>query len=982
MTPTRQASPHASKYEKLGIWEPLTLGEQLENWSQAHHDSVALVEEGLSLTYGELNRKTDELAAGFAEMGITRGDNVAIQLPNRISFAVVCFALFRLGARPVLCMPAHREAELNGIFKAATPVAYVIPDRYLGFDYCQLAAQLARKHPQLKSVIVDGKAAQFQALDTLFQTPRSLKPPHYRDTALFLLSGGTTGIPKLIPRTHTDYAFNAKASALRCGVNANSTYLAVLPVAHNFPLACPGMLGTLSQGGRVVFSATTGPDEALPLIEREGVTITALVPALANLWRQVLEWDGSDISSLELMQIGGSPLDETLARQIMPEFNCRLQQVFGMAEGLVCYTGLDDPEGIILTSQGRPLSEEDQVKIVDADGKEVAQGEYGELWVKGPYTIHGYYNAPEINAESFSQDGYYQSGDTARITPEGNIQVGGRIKEQINRAGEKIMAAEIESCLCTIPDIIDAAVVGLPDPELGEQSCAFVIADPDAVSLSSVHAFFRQKGMARFKMPDQVFCLENWPLTSVGKINKQALIKLASPEQTPRKSVSRPPQIIYKEKQIPFDGDPLIQASEIIRANPFNTHFLYENESSWSLGLGIHAMITVTPDTVTLKTSDDEKTFPFLDFPAAMDRVFQHIDIPGFRAYGTANFGLARRLHGLDPAQEGNELMTLIIPRAEVCISKTQIHLRALEPGHLKRLETLTRDNQHPHTDQTRLNHSELSAIFQHHADAYRKIVSEAVEQIQSAQYQKVILSRHIPLGEKLDMGASYVQGRRANSPARSFYFKFNGLEAAGFSPETVIEANQDGWISTQPLAGTRALGASAEEELRLKAELLADTKEIAEHAVSIKLAYEELETVCSKESIAVSDFMGVARRGKVQHLASRLKGRLKPELTCWHGFAALFPGVTASGIPKKEAIQAIGALESHPRSLYSGCTMTVDSHGNMDAALVLRTFFQNERKSWLQAGAGIVSLSMPDRELEETCEKLSSVSHHLVEQD
>jgi yersiniabactin salicyl-AMP ligase len=234
-------------------------------------------------------------------------------------------------------------------------------------------------------------------------------------------------------------------------------------------------------------------------------------------------------------------------------------------------------------------------------------------------------------------------------------------------------------------------------------------------------------------------------------------------------------------------------------------------------------------------------------------------------------------------------------------------------------------------------------------------------------------------LSKELDIVASYIAGRRANTPARSFLLSLDNLKAAGFSPETVVEVNREGWVSTRPLAGTRSTGCNAEEEIKLREELLHDSKEIHEHAVSVKLAFEELCSVCSAESVGVCDFMSVCRRGTVQHLASRVKGRLKDGYNAWHAFTALFPAVTATGIPKQESIEAIGRLESQPRNLYSGCVMIVDRDGAMDAALVLRTVFQKNKKAWLHVGAGIVDMSIPAREAEETCEKIRSVSQHLV---
>ncbi len=975
----------AIRYEQLGYWEPLTLGQQLRSWSERYRDRVALVEDNVRLTYMELDRKADELASGFFNMGIRKGDNVVLQLPNRISFVVTCFALFRVGALPVLTLPAHREAELDGIFSLAKPVAYIVPDVYLGFDYKKMADQLVKKHPFVRFVITDGEKGNGTSLADIGMSPVELESPSYRDTALLLLSGGTTGIPKLIPRTHTDYAYNAKASAKRCKLSPQSVYLAALPVAHNFPLCCPGILGTLSAGGRVVMCKTTSCDEAFPLIEKERVTITSLVPAIVNLWLEVLEWDtSSDISSLEVLQVGGSMLDENLARRVIPEMGCRLQQIFGIAEGLICCTSFDDPDDIVHSCQGRPLSEDDEIRIADEYGNDVAEGEYGELLVRGPYTINGYYKSPEQNRKCFTPDGFYCSGDKARITRDGNIQIGGRIKEQINRAGEKIMPSEIESYLCSHPDIKDAVLISAPDENLGERSCAYLITDNKKICLTDIHKFFNDMGVARYKMPDQIKIIDSWPLTGVGKVDKTKLKEMAAGHD----SKSGDCGLYYLEETIRFDGDAHLTASQITESGIFKSYLLYENGKELSLGMGVYALLSVDYEYTTLKINDKELRLENGILSETIVKAFSEVGLKHWRAYGMANFGLSRYNHGLPLLSEDQCLLKLFIPEAEVRFTKGSILLRCLQKARLEELGKLVgkisymghgesfENSLAKRADGQKL---EVPWVNTHDAEKYMKIVADAVKEIRERKYQKVILSRKIPLNLELDMAASYIAGRRVNSPARSFLLSLDGLNAAGFSPETVVEADSQGWISTFPLAGTRASGCSEKEADKLRDELLNDTKEIAEHAVSVKLAFKEMMSVCDPETVAVSDFMSVVNRGTVQHIASRLKGKLKPGCNSWHAFNVLFPAVTASGIPKKESIDAVGRLEEHPRNLYSGCIMTFDSDGSMDTALVLRTIFQKDKNAWLHAGAGVVEMSVPSRELEETAEKLSSFSRELV---
>ncbi len=258
-------------------------------------------------------------------------------------------------------------------------------------------------------------------------------------------------------------------------------------------------------------------------------------------------------------------------------------------------------------------------------------------------------------------------------------------------------------------------------------------------------------------------------------------------------------------------------------------------------------------------------------------------------------------------------------------------------------------------------------------------MVASAVQEIRRRRLQKVILSRIVPVPGDIDLVSTYQAGRLGNTPVRSFLLDLGVQRSAGFSPETVVEVSADGDVSTQPLAGTRALSGDPVVDRNLRAELLGDPKEIFEHAISVQVAQDELRTVCDAGSVRVTEFMAVENRGSVQHLSSRVSGRLEQGRNAWHAFAELFPAVTVSGIPKAVAFELIRRYENEPRNLYSGAVLTVDSDGALDAALVLRAVFQRGGRTWLRAGAGIVEQSTPDRELEETCEKLRSISRFLV---
>ncbi|GAA2792144.1 (2,3-dihydroxybenzoyl)adenylate synthase [Saccharopolyspora taberi] len=513
----------AARYRQAGYWTGETFGEVLRARAREHPDRVAVTDGERRITYGELDTRADRLAAGLHAMGIGARDRVVVQLPNVAEFFEVCFALFRIGALPVFALPSHRLTEISYFCEFSEAAAYVTTDVEAGFDHRVLAAEVRAKVPGLRHVLIAGDPGGFTALSDVDAEPADLPGPRPGDIAFLQLSGGSTGVPKLIPRTHDDYLYSFRASNEICGVGADAVYLAALPVAHNFPMSSPGTFGVFHAGGRVVLARRPSPDEVFPLIERERVTLVAAVPPLALLWLDAAEHTGHDLSSLRVLQVGGAKCSEEVARRVRPVLGATLQQVFGMAEGLVNYTRLDDPEEVVLTTQGRPISPDDEVLVVDDEDNPVPQGETGHLLTRGPYTIRGYYKADEHNARAFTADGFYRTGDVVRLTAEGNLVVEGRAKDQINRGGEKVAAEEVENHLLAHPAVHDAAVVSMPDPYLGERSCAFVVPRGTPPKARELIRFVRDRGLAGYKVPDRVEFVERFPQTGVGKVSKRDL---------------------------------------------------------------------------------------------------------------------------------------------------------------------------------------------------------------------------------------------------------------------------------------------------------------------------------------------------------------------------------------------------------------------------------------------------------------------------
>jgi 2,3-dihydroxybenzoate-AMP ligase len=521
----------AERYRRSGYWSGETLGDMLRRVAQQYADRTALVGAGRRVTYAELDRRANELCAGLFRLGLRPAERVIVQLPNVPELVEVLFGLFRLGAIPVFALPAHRATELEAFARATDAVAYITSDASSGHDYPSLGRRLRSAVASVQHIVIVGEAEELTGLSSLQGQATKLVGPSASEVAFLQLSGGSTSVPKLIPRTHDDYLYSVRRSAEICELSESSVYLCALPAAHNFPWSSPGVLGVLHCGGTVVFAQRPSPDVTFPLIEREKVTITALVPPLISLWLEAAKTRRGMLSSLLLLQVGGAKLALELARRVEPGFGCKLQQVYGMAEGLVCYTRPEDSEETVLGTQGRPMCPDDELRVVDPAGDDVEIGIVGELWTRGPYTIRGYYRADEINRDAFSVEGYYRTGDLVRLTPTGHVIVEGRVKDQINRGGEKVSAEEIENHLLASPDVRDAIVVALPDRFLGEQACAFVIPARAGLGAAELLAFLRRRQIASYKLPDRIRFVSEFPQTGVGKISRSELrehLKLVS----------------------------------------------------------------------------------------------------------------------------------------------------------------------------------------------------------------------------------------------------------------------------------------------------------------------------------------------------------------------------------------------------------------------------------------------------------------------
>jgi salicylate synthetase len=428
---------------------------------------------------------------------------------------------------------------------------------------------------------------------------------------------------------------------------------------------------------------------------------------------------------------------------------------------------------------------------------------------------------------------------------------------------------------------------------------------------------------------------------------------------------------------LPAGIDPADLAAELVAAlaeADGEQYLLYERDGQWMLAIGALAIIEldrdelrIVQDGVTQRQTWSGRPGPVLG--EAVDRLLlETVEAFGWIAFefGAYRFGLQERLAPQTP------LARVFWPRTRIVVSADAVALFDAEDRHVENVSRLLSAGLSPLPTPSAVDVS---------ADPsdYRARVGAAIDEIAAGDYHKVILSRCVNVPFALDFPSTYRVGRRHNTPARSFLLHLGGFRALGYSPELVAAVHHDGVVVTEPLAGTRALGRGAELDREARADLESNTKEIVEHAMSVRSSVQEIDEVAEPGSSAVVDFMTVRERGSVQHLGSTVTGRLHASKNRMDALETLFPAVTASGIPKAASVDAILRLDESPRELYSGAVVRFSADGGLDAALTLRTVYERDGRTWLRAGAGIIAASDPDREFEETCEKLTTLAPYLV---
>lgn len=532
---------YVARYRAKGYWEDRPLISHFDDVFRRHAARIAVIDGDRRVTFAELGERARLVGRNLLDLGVRPLDAVLLQLPNALEFVDLYFGLQSIGAIPITALPSHRYREVSRFVRLAQAVATATPLAAKDFSFTDMVRRLRSEVPSLRLAFVHGGAAPdgFIALgDLVAREPRHTDADLARiqtgidacDPCVLQLSGGTTGVPKLIPRTHNDYPFNSKLAVSVCGVGEGDVLLAPIPLAHNLPLACPGLQGFLLRGATTVLTGATRASEVLPLIERHKVTHLEAVPALLISWLNDPIIRAVDLSSVRVIQSAAQRTQPELKVRVERTFpNATLQENFGMTEGLLMFVRLDDPPEVRLETVGRPICADDEVRLVDDDGVDVKEGETGELLARGPYTLRGYFRAPEHNERAFTPDGFYRSGDLMRRHPSGSYVVEGRKKDVINRGGEKISAEEVENLILAHPAVRNVACVSMPDPVLGERMCACVILHPGAsLTLEELTRHLRAEEIQVQKLPERLEIVQAFPLSPIGKVSKKDLAAMVA----------------------------------------------------------------------------------------------------------------------------------------------------------------------------------------------------------------------------------------------------------------------------------------------------------------------------------------------------------------------------------------------------------------------------------------------------------------------
>ena len=528
------------RYYQNHIWLGMTLGEMLDRSADLYPNKEALIAGDIRLTYQELRQWVDRAAIAFLNLGLGKLDRVLLQLPNWAEFVYAYYGLHKIGAIPVMCLPRFSQREMEHFAALTEAKTWIVPLRFEKIDYRPTIKSLQTSSTHLKHIVVidpsevkdeprpEGTISFHTLLQNVDLKKYSKKDlsslrPDPDEICHLMPTGGSTGLPKLVPRTHNDFLCNCDYRAKAWERSARDITLIATPITHNMAIEV-SMNPAFLTGGTVVMLSSTRPKEILEAIEKESVTTMILAVAQVQQIIDLPELDRYNVSSLQVIATCGSHMPAELIRKVYDKLGCKFFNVFGMSEGPCTQTRPQDSDEAVFHTVGRPICPYDEFKVIDAEGRDLPRGTEGELVVRGPCIFRGYFKAEAENQEAFTADGFFRTGDIAKFDPEERLTITGRKKDIIIRGGENISAREVEELILSHPNVEQVAVVGMPDPVLGEKACAFIKPKQGVrVSFDEIISYLREKKTSVLYLPERIESIQELPLTNVGKVDKKRL---------------------------------------------------------------------------------------------------------------------------------------------------------------------------------------------------------------------------------------------------------------------------------------------------------------------------------------------------------------------------------------------------------------------------------------------------------------------------
>ncbi|MDP2647231.1 MAG: AMP-binding protein [Desulfobacterales bacterium] len=532
--PTRYTQELMDEYLRKGYWEHTTWPEVWDRNAGNYPDREAIVDSQTRLTWSQAKKLIDRLALGLLQLGFKRDDLLALQLPNSVEVALLRLACEKAG---ILCLPALaalRQRELEYILRNVEATGIVIPLEFRNFNHFQMVAEIRARLPRLRHVFVTGDNVPEGAVSIQAMLSRPLEeeyPPDYlrgrgyksNEISWISHTSGSTGFPKFVEIAAAARMNMCRAFAEDWRMTGDDIIAALSPHTGG-----PNVIVYWSAalvGAKVVMMENFGAEEALKLIEREKVTGFGFVPTQLIMMMNHPDFSRYDLSSMRLWVCAAGAPPYELCRKLEEKIGGRVVQIYGAVDwGAGVFTRFDSSQEERLLTTGKPIHGH-EIRLVDNAGSEVGPGEVGEVMLRGPAACAGYYRNPEMTWEVWTKDGWYKTGDLARLDGKGHVILVGRKKDMIKRGGENIYPVEIETMLETHPRVRSVAIVKMPDLMMGEKACAYVVPEKgQEFTFEEMVSFLQKNGIAAFKLPERLELVEALPLTAgIQKVDKAGL---------------------------------------------------------------------------------------------------------------------------------------------------------------------------------------------------------------------------------------------------------------------------------------------------------------------------------------------------------------------------------------------------------------------------------------------------------------------------